>query len=55
MRERPIAYTVLAPFVLAGPVVASLLFPEAPTVAAIIGGLAFGGHAALCAVPGKFL
>lgn len=55
VRQHPIAYTVLAFFILAGPVAATLLFPEAPHAATIIGGLVFGGYAALCAVPGKFL
>jgi len=55
VQRRPIAYGVLASFLVAGPVAASLLFPEAPPGIAIVGGLLLGGYAALCAVPGKFL
>jgi len=55
VRSRPMAYGVLAVFVLAGPVVARLLFPEAPPAVGIVGGLVFGAYAAMCAVPQKFL
>lgn len=55
IRSHPFGYTVLAIFVLAGPALAPLLFPQAPPAAAAIGGLAFGLYAALCAVPQKFL
>jgi len=55
IRSRPMAYGVLAVFVLAGPVVTRLLFPEAPLAVGIVGGLAFGAYAALCAVPQKVL
>ena len=54
VRERPMAYSVLALFALAGPIVTKLLFPEAPLVVGIVGGLALGAYAALCALPGKF-
>ena len=53
--SRPFAYGVLAAFLVAGPVVTHLLFPEAPTGVGIAGGLAFGLYAALCAVPQKFI
>jgi hypothetical protein len=55
IRTHPFGYSVMAVFVLAGPVVASYLFPQAPTGVAVIGGLALGIFAALCAVPGKFI
>jgi hypothetical protein len=55
VRSRPFGYTVLALFVLAGPFAAPFLFPQAPPAVAIVGGLAFGLYAALCAVPQKFL
>ncbi len=55
LRSRPFGYGVLVVFVIAGPVVTRLLFPEAPLSAGIVGGLAFGLYAALCAVPQKFL
>jgi len=46
---------VLGLFVLAGPLLAPLIFPQAPPAVAIVGGLAFGLFAAICAVPQKFL
>ncbi|HIF93441.1 MAG: hypothetical protein ABGX04_19535 [Myxococcales bacterium] len=55
VRTRPFGYSVLAIFLLAGPVLAPFLFPQAPPAAAAAGGLAFGLYAALCAVPQKFL
>ena len=55
VRSRPMAYGVLAAFLVAGPIVTGLLFPEAPPAAGFVGGLAIGIYAALCAVPGKFL
>jgi hypothetical protein len=48
-------YSVLAAFTAAGPLVAHVIFPDAPTGLAIFGGFAFGAYAALCAVPQKFL
>jgi len=48
-------YGVLLVFVVAGPLVTSWLFPEAPLGVGILGGAAFGAYAALCAVPGKFI
>lgn len=53
--SRPFAYFVLAVFLVAGPVVTHFLFPEAPTGVGVVGGLAFGVYAALCAVPQKFI
>jgi len=55
VRTHPFGYVVLALFVLAGPLLAPLLFPQAPPAVAAVGGLAFGLYAALCAVPQKFL
>jgi hypothetical protein len=55
VRTHPFGYIVLGLFVLAGPLLAPLLFPQAPPAAAAVGGLAFGLYAALCAVPQKFL
>ena len=55
LKSRPFGYSVLAIFVIAGPIAAPYLFPQAPPAAAIIGGLAFGVYAALSAVPQKFL
>ena len=55
LRSRPFGYTVLALFLVAGPVVSTLLFPQAPIAVTIVGGLVFGLYAALCAVPQKFI
>ena len=51
----PMAYLVMLAFVIAGPIVTSVLFPEAPRGAGLLGGVAFGAYAALCAMPGRFL
>jgi len=55
LRSRPFGYIVLGLFVVAGPILAPFIFPQAPPAVAVIGGLAFGAYAALCAVPQKFL
>ncbi len=55
LRAHPFGYVVLLLFVLAGPIGAAFLFPQAPIGVAIFGGLAFGIYAALCAVPQKFM
>ena len=55
IRAHPFGYTVLGLFLLAGPIVTPFLFPQAPPAVAIVGGLAFGAYAALCAVPQKFI
>ena len=55
VRTHPFGYSVLAIFLVAGPILAPFLFPEAPPAAAAVGGLAFGLYAALCAVPQKFM
>jgi hypothetical protein len=55
VRTHPFGYSVLAVFLLAGPIAAPFLFPQAPPAAAVVGGLAFGVYAALSAVPQKFL
>ncbi len=54
LREHPMAYVVLALFVVAGPVVTHFLFPEAPRGVGLVGGIAFGAYAALSAMPGRF-
>lgn len=54
-KSRPFAWGVFAAFVVAGPLVVSWLFPEAPTLVAVVGGAIFGGYCALNAVPQKFL
>jgi len=55
LREHPMAYVVMALFVIAGPVVTQVLFPDAPRGVGLFGGVAFGVYAALCAMPGRFL
>lgn len=55
IKGRPFAYGVLAAFVVLGPIITLMIFPDAPPAAAIIGGLAFGVYGALCAVPQKFM
>ncbi len=55
VRTHPFGYSVLAVFLVAGPYLATLIFPQAPPAAAAIGGLAFGIYAALCTVPQKFM
>jgi 4-hydroxybenzoate polyprenyltransferase len=54
-KSRPFAWGVFVVFTVAGPVVVSWLFPEAPTAVAVVGGAIFGGYCALNAVPQKFL
>lgn len=55
VRSRPFAYIVLALFLVGGPILATMIFPQAPPAAAAVGGLAFGVYAALCSVPQKFM
>jgi len=55
VKSRPFGYSVLAAFVVGGPFIAIMIFPEAPPAVAAVGGLAFGVYAALCAVPQKFM
>jgi hypothetical protein len=55
LREHPMAYAVMVAFMVAGPVVTHVLFPEAPFGVGLVGGIAFGAYAALCAMPGRFL
>ena len=55
VKGRPFAYSVLAVSLVAGPILAVMIFPQAPPAAAAIGGLLFGVYGALCAVPQKFM
>lgn len=55
VREHPMAYFVLLLFVVAGPVVTHVLFPDAPRGAGLFGGIAFGVYACLCAMPQRFV
>ncbi|MFK7896008.1 MAG: hypothetical protein AB8G23_09250 [Myxococcota bacterium] len=55
VKGRPFAYSVLGVSLVAGPIIATMIFPQAPPGAAATGGLLFGVYAALCAVPQKFM
>jgi hypothetical protein len=55
LRTHPFGYIVLAVGLVFGPILAVMIFPEAPPGAAAVGGLAFGVWAALSTVPQKFL
>jgi hypothetical protein len=55
LRRHRLAYAVLLAFVLAGPLVTHMIFPEASPWIGVVGGFAFGVWAATCAVPDQFL
>lgn len=55
VKSHPFGYAVLAAFIVVGPILAIMIFPEAPPAVVAVGGLAFGVYAALCAVPQKFM
>ena len=55
VRTHPFGYGVLLVGIFLGPVLAVMIFPDAPPAAAAAGGLAFGVYAALSSVPQKFL
>jgi hypothetical protein len=55
VKSHPFGYSVLAAFILGGPILVMMIFPEAPPAVVVVGGLAFGVYAALCAVPQKFM
>jgi hypothetical protein len=55
LRSHAYGYALLGLFTLAGPLVTLWFFPEAPSGLGVVGGLAFGIHAALCAVPNKLI
>lgn len=54
LRTHVVAYSVLAVFVASGPLVVTWLFPGVTPWVGVVGGLAFGIYAALCAVPDRF-
>jgi hypothetical protein len=54
LRTHAVAYTVLALFAAAGPLVVSWIFPGVTPWIGVVGGLALGIYAALCAVPDRF-
>jgi len=55
VRTHPFGYSVVAVGLVAGPVLAIMIFPDAPPAAAAVGGLCFGIYAAISSVPQKFL
>ena len=55
IRNHAIGYGVLLAFALGGPLIARLIFPEAPLGVLIVAGVALGAYAALSAVPDQFL
>ena len=55
IRTHPFGYAVVAVGLVAGPILAVMIFPEAPPAAAAVGGLCFGIYAAISSVPQKFL
>jgi hypothetical protein len=55
VRSRPLGYGVLAAFTLGGPLIARMIFPEAPLGVLVLGGVMLGAYAALSAVPDLFL
>ena len=54
LNEHRFAVGVTLAFVIGGPLVVRMVFPDVSPVLGLIGGVLFGGYAALCAVPGKF-
>jgi len=54
VRRHAIAYAVVAAFMVIGPLLVRMIFPEAPLLLGLIGGLLFGVYAALSAVPDRF-
>ena len=55
VRTHPLGYGVLAAFTFGGPLIARIIFPEAPLGVLVLGGLMLGAYAALSAVPDQFL
>jgi len=55
VRSHPFGYGVLAVALVVGPVLIAMIFPEVSPLQAVVGGIAFGVYAALCAVPQKFM
>jgi hypothetical protein len=55
IRTHPVGYGVLAAFTIGGPLIAKVIFPEAPLGVCLVGGFALGAYAALSAVPDQFL
>lgn len=54
LRTHAVAYTILVLFAATGPFVVSWMFPDVSPWVGVVGGLALGIYAALCAVPDRF-
>jgi hypothetical protein len=54
LRTHAVAYVVLAGFAATGPLVVWWIFPGVTPWVGVVGGLALGIYAALCAVPDRF-
>jgi hypothetical protein len=55
VRSHPFGYGVMGVGLVTGPFLIMMIFPQVTPLQAIVGGLAFGVYAALCAVPQKFM
>jgi len=53
IRHHPFAYGTVAAFAVLGPIFTRMIFPEAPPLLGLFGGLVLGGFFAFCAVPDK--
>jgi hypothetical protein len=54
LRRHAIAYAVVAAFMIIGPLLVYMIFPDASPLLGLVGGLAFGVYAAISAVPDRF-
>jgi hypothetical protein len=54
VRRHALAYGILLAFLVIGPVLVHLIFPDVSPLLGVVGGLAFGVYAALSAVPDRF-
>jgi hypothetical protein len=54
VRRHAIAYAVVAAFMIIGPLLVYMIFPDASPLLGLVGGLAFGVYAAISAVPDRF-
>ena len=53
VRSHLLAYLAVAGFCVLGPVLAHMIFPEAPTALVVFGGVVFGVHFGFCALADK--
>ena len=55
IREKPIIGLVVVLAIAGGPLLAGMIFPEAPFAKQLIGGWLLGAWGAFCAIPEQFL